>query len=120
MEFFDLGTIIFLVAAVVIFIQLRNVLGRRTGNERPPFDPYTAGRQRPQQEVPDRRQEMGMLMAVDEMQRQVEGSVARDLRGDLLAEPRQAAGVPGEGGEQAPVAHRQEAVAVEQECQSIG
>lgn len=44
MEFFDLGTIIFLVAAVVIFIQLRNVLGRRTGNERPPFDPYTAGR----------------------------------------------------------------------------
>jgi hypothetical protein len=44
MEFFDLGTIIFLVAAVVIFIQLRNVLGRRTGSERPPFDPYTAGR----------------------------------------------------------------------------
>jgi predicted lipid-binding transport protein (Tim44 family) len=46
MEFFDLGTIIFLVAAVVIFFQLRNVLGRRTGNERPPFDPYTAGRRR--------------------------------------------------------------------------
>ncbi|MGB6117380.1 MAG: Tim44/TimA family putative adaptor protein [Mesorhizobium sp.] len=44
MEFLDLGTIIFLVAAVVIFIQLRSVLGRRTGSERPPFDPYTAGR----------------------------------------------------------------------------
>ena len=44
MEFFDFGTIFFLVAAVVIFLQLRNVLGRRTGNERPPFDPYTAGR----------------------------------------------------------------------------
>jgi len=44
MEFLDLGTLVFLVAAVVIFIQLRNVLGRRTGNERPPFDPYTAGR----------------------------------------------------------------------------
>ncbi|NMG37971.1 Tim44/TimA family putative adaptor protein [Chelativorans sp. ZYF759] len=44
MEFFDLGTIFFLVAAVVIFYQLRNVLGRRTGHERPPFDPYTAGR----------------------------------------------------------------------------
>ena len=42
MEFFDFGTIFFLVAAVVIFFQLRNVLGRRTGNERPPFDPYTA------------------------------------------------------------------------------
>lgn len=46
MGFFDFGTIFFLVAAVVIFIQLRNVLGRRTGNERPPFDPYTAGRRR--------------------------------------------------------------------------
>lgn len=44
MEFFDFGTIFFLVAAVVIFLQLRNVLGRRTGNERPPFDPYTAAR----------------------------------------------------------------------------
>jgi predicted lipid-binding transport protein (Tim44 family) len=46
MGFFDFGTIFFLVAAVVIFFQLRNVLGRRTGNERPPFDPYTAARTR--------------------------------------------------------------------------
>ena len=46
MEFFDFGTIFFLVAAVVIFFQLRNVLGRRTGHERPPFDPYTAARNR--------------------------------------------------------------------------
>lgn len=41
MAFFDFGTIFFLIAAVVIFFQLRNVLGRRTGRERPPFDPYT-------------------------------------------------------------------------------
>ncbi len=41
MEFFDFGTIFFLVAAVVIFYQLRNVLGRRTGHERPPLDPYS-------------------------------------------------------------------------------
>ncbi|SOC37226.1 predicted lipid-binding transport protein (Tim44 family) [Rhizobium subbaraonis] len=38
---FDFVTIFFLVAAVVIFLQLRNVLGRRTGNEKPPFDPYS-------------------------------------------------------------------------------
>ena len=44
MGFFDFGTIFFLVAAVVIFLQLRDVLGKRTGSERPPFDPYTAGR----------------------------------------------------------------------------
>ncbi len=42
MEFFDFGTIFFMIAAVVIFFQLRNVLGRRTGSERPPFDPYSA------------------------------------------------------------------------------
>ena len=44
MGVFDFGTIFFLVAAVVIFFQLRNVLGRRTGNEKPPFDPYRAAR----------------------------------------------------------------------------
>lgn len=38
--FVDLTTIIFLVLAIVIFLRLRNVLGRRTGNERPPFDPF--------------------------------------------------------------------------------
>lgn len=26
---------------MLIFLQLRSVLGRRTGNEKPPFDPYT-------------------------------------------------------------------------------
>lgn len=41
MEYLDFGTIFFLVVAIVIFVQLRNVLGRRTGNERPPFDPYS-------------------------------------------------------------------------------
>lgn len=44
MEFFDFGTIFFMIAAIVIFFQLRNVLGRRTGHERPPFDPYTNAR----------------------------------------------------------------------------
>lgn len=40
--FFDFYTILFLVLAVVIFLRLRNVLGRRTGSERQPFDPYSA------------------------------------------------------------------------------
>lgn len=39
--FLDIYTILFLVLAVVIFLRLRHVLGRRTGHERPPFDPYT-------------------------------------------------------------------------------
>lgn len=37
----NIVTLIFFVLAVVVFIQLRNVLGRRTGSERPPFDPYS-------------------------------------------------------------------------------
>jgi predicted lipid-binding transport protein (Tim44 family) len=37
----DIYTIIFLVIAVLIFLRLRSVLGRRTGSERPPFDPFT-------------------------------------------------------------------------------
>lgn len=39
---FDIYTLLFLVLAVVIFLRLRSVLGRRTGNERPPQDPYSA------------------------------------------------------------------------------
>ena len=37
----DFITLFFLVAAVLIFLQLRSVLGRRTGSEKPPFDPYS-------------------------------------------------------------------------------
>jgi predicted lipid-binding transport protein (Tim44 family) len=39
---FDILTLLFLVIAVVIFLRLRSVLGRRTGNERPRYDPYSA------------------------------------------------------------------------------
>jgi predicted lipid-binding transport protein (Tim44 family) len=39
--FLDIYSIIFLVIAVVIFLRLRSVLGRRTGTVRPPFDPYS-------------------------------------------------------------------------------
>jgi predicted lipid-binding transport protein (Tim44 family) len=36
----DIYTIIFLALAVFIFARLRSVLGQRTGNERPPYDPF--------------------------------------------------------------------------------
>jgi predicted lipid-binding transport protein (Tim44 family) len=39
---FDILTLLFLVIAVVIFLRLRSVLGRRTGNERPRYDPFSA------------------------------------------------------------------------------
>ena len=40
MQFLDFGTLIFIVAAVFIFLRLRSVLGTRTGNEKPPYNPY--------------------------------------------------------------------------------
>jgi predicted lipid-binding transport protein (Tim44 family) len=46
-DIFDITTLTFLVAAVVIFMALRNVLGKRTGNERPPFNPFDPKNQNP-------------------------------------------------------------------------
>ncbi|MGO4437212.1 Tim44/TimA family putative adaptor protein [Rhizobium sp. RAF56] len=40
----DFVTLFFLVAAVLIFLQLRSVLGRRTGNEKPPRDLFGSSR----------------------------------------------------------------------------
>ena len=41
-DFFDIYNLLILALAVAIFLRLRSVLGRRTGSERPPFDPYAA------------------------------------------------------------------------------
>ncbi|NTG47685.1 Tim44 domain-containing protein [Agrobacterium rhizogenes] len=49
----DFVTIFFLVAAVLIFFQLRSVLGRRTGNEKPPRDLYGSPDQATGPNVPD-------------------------------------------------------------------
>ncbi len=46
-EIFDIYNLIFLVIAVAILLRLRSVLGRRTGNERPPFDPVAQNREAP-------------------------------------------------------------------------
>jgi len=37
----NIVTVVVVILAVVILFQLRSVLGRRTGHERPPFDPYS-------------------------------------------------------------------------------
>ena len=36
----DTFTIVLLAVAVIIVLKLRSVLGRKTGEERPPFEPY--------------------------------------------------------------------------------
>ena len=34
-------TLFFLIVAALIFLNLRSVLGKRTGSEKPPFDPHS-------------------------------------------------------------------------------
>jgi predicted lipid-binding transport protein (Tim44 family) len=43
----NLLNLILLAIAVGVFLKLRSVLGRRTGNERPPYDPYSAPEKTP-------------------------------------------------------------------------
>lgn len=38
----DIYSIIAIIITVVVIFQLRNALGKRNGNERPPFDPYSS------------------------------------------------------------------------------
>jgi predicted lipid-binding transport protein (Tim44 family) len=38
----DITTLLFLVIAIAVILRLRSVLGRRTGNERPGYDPFSA------------------------------------------------------------------------------
>jgi predicted lipid-binding transport protein (Tim44 family) len=52
-QFLDIYNIIFLVLALAIILRLRSVLGRKTGSERPPFDPY-ANRDRAEPPPPPR------------------------------------------------------------------
>ena len=47
----DVTTLIALVVLFIVVVQLRNVLGKRTGHERPPFDPYARRRA---EEAPER------------------------------------------------------------------
>ena len=60
MQYLDFSTLIFFVAAVIVFLQLRGVLGKRTGSERPPFDPYAGTRRDPK----DRPQDDGKVITL--------------------------------------------------------
>lgn len=50
-DFLDIYTLVFLALAVFVIFRLRSVLGERTGNEKPPFDPFT--RPDPKTPAPD-------------------------------------------------------------------
>lgn len=49
---FDPLNLLILAIAVVVFLRLRSVLGKRTGHERPPLDPYASKRQAETSDAP--------------------------------------------------------------------
>lgn len=49
---FDPLNLLILAIAVVVILRLRSVLGKRTGNERPPIDPYAAQRRTEKPQAP--------------------------------------------------------------------
>jgi predicted lipid-binding transport protein (Tim44 family) len=49
---FDPLNLLILAIAVVVILRLRSVLGKRTGNERPPVDPYAAQRRTEKPQAP--------------------------------------------------------------------
>lgn len=57
----SMGTIIIIIVAAVVLFQLRSVLGRRTGNERPPYDPYS---RRDQPTKPDGQTAQGNVVTL--------------------------------------------------------
>nr|WP_068311307.1 Tim44/TimA family putative adaptor protein [Pseudovibrio hongkongensis] len=55
-EIFDIGNIIILAIAVIVFLKLRSVLGQRTGHERPPnevTERFSKREQQPQKQTSD-------------------------------------------------------------------
>lgn len=60
-EPFDISTVVFAVLAVFVVWKLRSVLGTRTGNERPPFDPFAA-RRKPGEGDPKAQGETGTVI----------------------------------------------------------
>jgi predicted lipid-binding transport protein (Tim44 family) len=76
----DFITLFFLVAAVLIFLQLRSVLGRRTGNEKPPFDPIS-----PRDAIRPEAQDTGKVITLP--RRETLDSEERLNQADLYVKP---------------------------------
>ncbi len=67
-EIFDVTNILLLAVAILVFFRLRSVLGRRTGNERPRFDPYIA----PDAPAPRERDNVVAMPRVQEQPAEIE------------------------------------------------
>ncbi len=82
-------TIIFLALAVIIFLRLRSVLGRRTGNERQPFDPYSRERA---SEAGDKVISLPQRRDYDEQPARAEAAADIETRVKTVTEPESALG----------------------------
>jgi len=57
-------TLFFLIVAALIFLNLRSVLGKRTGSEKPPFDPYRENRDQRSMEGQPQRADDGKVITL--------------------------------------------------------
>lgn len=82
-DFLDIYTIVFLGLAVFVIFRLRSVLGQRTGNERPPFDPFK--RPEPPKQGPGAGQESNVVPLPTAASRPVETAAAKPDLAERLA-----------------------------------
>ncbi|MFC6654489.1 Tim44/TimA family putative adaptor protein [Roseibium salinum] len=77
---FDPLTLLLLGLAVFILFKLRSVLGKRTGNERPPFDPYS----KPEQTNGKANGQDNVIQLPDQVTHQPEPADQRGRGGDVV------------------------------------
>ena len=82
-EIFDVYNIIFLALAVFIIFRLKSVLGKRTGNERPPFDPYSKSER---QDTPTQGDAGGNVIPMPGQTSQEQQSVEHGQHDDVVIE----------------------------------
>ena len=78
-------TIVLLAVAVVIFLKLRSVLGRKTGTERPPFEPFQRAGQGPASAAKPQGQPANMTRRADDDSKAVAPATAEERIGEVVA-----------------------------------
>ena len=86
----DTFTLVLLAVAVVIFLKLRSVLGRKTGHERPPFEPYQRAGQRPGPTTKPAEAPANLSRRADDEGQDLKTASAEERIGEVVAADSQA------------------------------
>lgn len=88
---FDVTTVVFAILAVFVVWKLRSVLGTRTGQERPPFDPFARRNPADRATTPDKRDTGKVIPLPGAAERDAKSGGATPARWNGVAEPGSAA-----------------------------